>query len=503
MLDFYYNVKYKDDFDLLKDCYIYKNPTPLKNGFHIMKFDFSAVSTQGDVNENFSRYCNSNIQKFLDTYNFNFKINQDKPAHTNMRDVFAYLQQNHKDIKIYILIDEYDNLVDGLFTNNKSLDENIVSSIENIYEDFFKLLNSFTTDNDSLLKKMFFTGVNSLALFNIVKGIDITNEYIANDMIGITENELEDMIKYYELDEIYNDKKDIIKKWYGNYKFNENINHTIYNKAMILYYVNELKISGKEPNKLIDINVRINYKKLKHFVYTNNQLNSNFDILKTLFVQNYINVCTIRDSLFISKLTKSKNFISSLRYLGLVTIDKQEMGDIRLVIPNHTIRTIMAKFVNTMLNDTNTLNLNIQQFSNGIYDLAFDDSLKLFHYLANELDNATSLQDLVSQESDIKMFFMTYFSLNRLYATFSEIELNKGYADIFLLKAPNIEDDIPNILIEFKFLKQSDTSFDLDNIVQGAKEQIIQYKSTSKFSVNRSIIVVFQGFKLLYCEFEK
>ena len=163
----------------------------------------------------------------------------------------------------------------------------------------------------------------------------------------------------------------------------------------------------------------------------------------------------------------------------------------------------MAEFVNTMLNDTNTFEINLREFHSSMVQLAINDDLNVFHYLANELDNATSLRDLVSQESDIKMFFMTYFSLNRLYATISELELNKGYADIFLLKAPNIEDDIPNILIEFKFLKQSDSNFNLDTIVQGAREQIIQYKQTTKFNVDRSIIVVFQGFKLLYCEFER
>ena len=73
---------------------------------------------------------------------------------------------------------------------------------------------------------------------------------------------------------------------------------------------------------------------------------------------------------------------------------------------------------------------------------------------------------------------------------------------IFLLKAPNIEYDIPSILIEFKFLKQKE-KFNLDKIVAGAREQIIKYKSTSKFSVDRSIIVVFQGFKLVYCKFEE
>jgi hypothetical protein len=96
---------------------------------------------------------------------------------------------------------------------------------------------------------------------------------------------------------------------------------------------------------------------------------------------------------------------------------------------------------------------------------------------------------------------MTYFSLNRLYATISELELNKGYADIFLLKAPNIKDDIPNILIEFKFFKQTDKNINLEETVQGAKEQITKYKQTCKFSVDRSIIVIFQGFKLLFCEF--
>jgi hypothetical protein len=162
----------------------------------------------------------------------------------------------------------------------------------------------------------------------------------------------------------------------------------------------------------------------------------------------------------------------------------------------------MAEFVNTMLTETNTLEVNLREFHQGMKYLAFKDNLNIFYYLADLLDKATSIRDLVAQESDIKMFYMTYFSLNRLYATISELELNKGYADIFLLKAPNIEYDIPNILIEFKFLKQNE-KFNLDKIVAGAREQIIQYKSTSKFSVDRGIIVVFQGFKLVYCEFKE
>ena len=139
-----------------------------------------------------------------------------------------------------------------------------------------------------------------------------------------------------------------------------------------------------------------------------------------------------------------------------------------------------------------------------VYDLAYDNSLELFSYLANILKDNTSVRDLVAQESDIKMFYMTYFSLNRLYASISELELNKGYADIFLLKAPNIEDDIPNILIEFKFFKQSEnvSKEKLNQTITQAKKQVSQYKQTSKYRIDKGIIAIFKGFELLYCEWE-
>ena len=292
------------------------------------------------------------------------------------------------------------------------------------------------------------------------------------------------------------------KDLYIYYKFNKDTNESVYNTDMILYYINERKLSGKIPDNLIDINVRTDYSKLKYLVHTNNRLNGNFNVLKTLFAQNYILVDTIKDSFSAFELTKEENFISLLYYLGLVTIESGSILGIKLIIPNHTIRIIMAEFVNTMLNETNTLEINLREFHSGMKYLAYKGDLDIFHYLANELDKATSIRDLVSQESDIKMFYMTYFSLNRLYATISELELNKGYADIFLLKAPNIKDDIPNILIEFKFFKQTDKNINLEETVQGAKEQITKYKQTSKFSVDKSIIVIFQGFRLLFCEFE-
>jgi hypothetical protein len=272
---------------------------------------------------------------------------------------------------------------------------------------------------------------------------------------------------------------------------------------MILYYTNEKILTKHPPSNLVDINVRTDYKKLKYLVHTNNKLNGNFNILKTLFANNYILVDNIKDSFSSWEVTKTENFISLLYYLGLVTISSTYRGKIKLTIPNHTIRTIMAEFLDTMLKETDTLNLNIYKFSDLIYDLAYDSSLELFSFLSKELKNNTFIRDLINQESDIKMFYMVYFSLNRLYSTISELELNQGYADILLLKAPNIKDKIPNILIEFKFFKQNDIVDDnkLNQTIKEANNQITKYKQNTKFQIDKSIIVIFQGFKLIYCKY--
>ena len=42
MLEYYYDILAKDEFEkLFSDTYIGKNPTPLKNSYFILKFDFS------------------------------------------------------------------------------------------------------------------------------------------------------------------------------------------------------------------------------------------------------------------------------------------------------------------------------------------------------------------------------------------------------------------------------------------------------------------------------
>ena len=80
----------------------------------------------------------------------------------------------------------------------------------------------------------------------------------------------------------------------------------------------------------------------------------------------------------------------------------------------------------------------------------------------------------------------------------TEVERNKGFVDILLRKAPNIEDDITEGMIELKYIARSKfTQKLLNEKIADAKEQLEQYAIESN---EIGVIVVFNGWEMVYCE---
>jgi len=69
MLTDYYDVAKADDFDrLFGDLAIGENPTPLHNQYLVMRWDFSRVESQGDIDQMGSAlhdHINGSIEKFM------------------------------------------------------------------------------------------------------------------------------------------------------------------------------------------------------------------------------------------------------------------------------------------------------------------------------------------------------------------------------------------------------------------------------------------------------
>jgi hypothetical protein len=228
MLAFYYDIYYKDEFEeIFQETYILNNRTKEASSYHILKFDFSAVSTKGDIDENFSGYCNIRIEHFLKKYSFDIKIDKTRPAHENLNYIFSELKLVNA--SVYVMIDEYDNFINNLLMHSQSDYKKLVSSKnEAIYKEFFKLLKAGTSDNGSVLNKMFITGVSPLAMYDVTSGsnigTNITNEYLFNNAVGVTKEELQKIIADYSLDMSSVD----IDAWYNHYRFNRRVKETIY-----------------------------------------------------------------------------------------------------------------------------------------------------------------------------------------------------------------------------------------------------------------------------------
>ena len=494
MLEYYYDVYYADEFEnTFKDSYVLDNPTPLKSSFYVLRFDFSAVDTT-DYDSSFRMHLNIRIDSFCDKYNIP-DIEKGNPIN-RLEMIFVYCRKHN--LPIYILIDEYDNFVTKLLISDMNAYKDIVTSKNAIYKEFFTMLKVGTT---GAVKKMFMTGVSPLALYDVTSGNNISKnislEESFNDMVGVTKDELVDMIEFYGLD----DKKEHIisrcDEWYNSYKFNEDVEHTIYNSDMILYYFDSLIRNDEEPRDLIDVNVRTDYSKLKFLIYSNQKLNGNFEMLNRLILGEEVTTSQIKDNFSAFELTNRDNFKSFIYSLGFVTIEKN-LFLLNLKIPNQTLKKLLSEFIHYAYKDFSDYTMDTERLDVKLSKLAISKDLSLFHYIGEAMKSSTAIRDYIDGENFIKAYLLAYLNLNTFYQLRSEVESNKGYIDI-LLEPVKVE--VPyGVIIELKYIKRgefNDTIF--QNQIAQAKKQLNQYDMGSRYI---KVVLVFKGWELVHCEEE-
>ncbi len=491
MLEAYYDVYYAEQFDeIFNSTYIIDNPTPLKSSFYLLRFDFSAVDIT-DYESSFRNHIHFKIDAFYRKYNLK-PIENTNPI-DKLENLFDYCNENN--LPIYILIDEYDNFVTKLLISDINAYKNMVTSKNAIYKEFFTMLKVGTS---GAIKKMFFTGVSPLAFYDVTSGsnIGVNISLVAdfNDLVGLTKDELIEMIEFYGL----TNKEHIIKRcdeWYNSYRFNEDVTHTIYNSDMVLYYMKSLIQYDQEPRDLIDVNVRTDYSKLKFLVYTNKKLNGNFEMLNDLILGKKVTTTKIKDNFSAFELSNEDNFKSFMYSLGFMTIEKYRIA-INLKIPNQTIKKLLAEFIHYAYKDFENYKINTDKLNNKLLDLGYEKDLSVFHYIAEAIKSSTSIRDYIDGENFVKAYLLAYLNLNTFYELKSEVESNKGYIDILL---DPIKDEVPfGVIIELKYIKRSEFNQDiLDKQIIQAKKQLNQYDMGERYL---KIVLVFNGWEMVWCE---
>jgi hypothetical protein len=522
LLQYYYDINKSDQFnELFKDTFIGQNPTPKKNKYLTMSFNFSMVDPSFDrVQEAFQRYVTSIIKDFLKRYekHFDKQIVDEIQGMTfidqKLQELFLYCSRNK--LKVYMFIDEYDNFTNTILTTSGEAEYLTLTRGDGPFRYFFNLLKGLTSMPDSGLDKLFITGVSPVTMDDVTSGFNIgTNislDASINEFIGFTESETQDILSYYyqagqlSLEPAF--CMDVMKKWYNNYRFSSDAENDVFNSDMVLYFIQKSITGKKLPKKLIDQNVRIDYNKLRYLITIEKQLNGNFNRLKSI-IENQEVVSDIADSFPVKEITEQENFVSILYYFGLLTIQGEKRGKYLLTIPNLTILNLMYGYIRSAYKDVDIFKIDIWKLSDLISNMAYDGNWKpFFQYLSEQIEKQTAIRDYLNGEKVIQGFLLAYLNVVDFYITQSEAEMNKGYSDIYLEPFLGKYPDLPwSYLIELKYLSKKEYSEDKQQEkIKDAQEELDKYEQSDRVKNSigntqlKKIILVYKSWELVYCE---
>ena len=497
MLYCYYDVRYADKFDeLFGNQYIGKHPTSEQGKYLVLYFNFSAVRGTGEaLEENFNMYAKIQMEAFADQYasyfepGFSQGIRELKSAASQLN--YIGKRAGMLGLSIYLLIDEYDNFTNTILSSEGNNVYRALTHDSGFYRGFFNIVKAITTGPEAPVKRMFITGVSPVTLDDVTSGFNIgtniTTDEQFNSMVGFSESELQDMLSYYQKEEMLADPIDeivrMMKPWYDNYCFaKECIGQTMYNSDMVLYFLNNYLLDGHAPSDMLDRNIRTDYSKLRHFIRIDKMQEEGRSVITRLIDTGEVNGNVIKESFPAENLADPGNFVSLLYYFGLLTYDRIEYGETIMKVPNLAVREQIYGYLVEAMKERDSIVFPFMELSDRMRRMAyFGEWEAALGFFADQVDKKAVLRDAIYQESTIKTLMLAYMGLTDYFIIWPEFEAGRGFSDLYLMpNLANYPDMQYSYLIELKFLKRDDTTTKAESLMQEAETQLHKYASDEK-----------------------
>ena len=481
VLENYYDLKKKDKFNkLFGETYIGKNPTKLKNGYHILKFNFSGINTQDEETtmKGFKENVTISIDTFVKNYEIDFYVNPELTIEGLLNSLIEAFRIQKPEEKIYVIIDEYDHFANELLGFKPEQFKNLVSKNGQVRK-WYEILKKGT---ETVVDRIFITGVAPITLdsmtsgFNIIK--DETQDRTFNEMMGFTNNELKILMKEQEIsEETQKELLLIMKENYDGYKFSLKGKERIYNSNMCLYFLNEYVKYKEIPEKLVDVNIVSDYNKIGSMLRLCKNENR-LDIIEE----------TVSGEGILTEITQKFNpeiafgeteMVSMLYYLGYLTIDKELLGKAELKIPNKVMKEIYGDYFLKILDEETNLIIEEREYNEILQEVALEGKIdKAVGLLQKYLNNLSNRDYQNFTEKYVKLIFYCIMMNLKIYNVKSEMEVQREYPDIVLI--PKEKDKGYNaIMIEFKYLKKTEEN-KLEEKQKEARKQIEKYANTEE-----------------------
>lgn len=460
-LQYYYDENSAHEFDaMFYDTYIGKNPTPLKNSYRILFFEFSGINIDDGINKIHDRFTfkiKIALTRYFDDYDYSQKAIEKLENINSPASLMEYFFEVVKNDQIYLLIDEYDQFANAILAYNMKDFLEIVSK-GGFVRSFYEVLKTATLSG--VVQKMFITGVTPITLdslssgFNIVS--NISNEEEFNALAGFTQDETNYALEgtlFKKCSTIKQEELfDKIKKWYNGYLFNMKATKRIYNATLVNYFLSKYDYKRCEmPTKMLDSNVASDYKAIMK-LFNIGDAERNYKILEELIENNAI-TGTIKDRYDLNQDFSEDDFITLIYAMGFITIKDELFGDrYNFEIPNYVIKMLYFNYFSMELKRRN--NLKLEDMSSILTDLALG-KLEPFKTQLNIVIKTLSNRDHYGfTEKHFQVITLSLLSFAEFYFIDSQPELDNKYPDILLIgrdeKVPN------NYLFELKWVKQKD-----------------------------------------------
>ncbi|MDR1343667.1 MAG: ATP-binding protein [Prevotellaceae bacterium] len=506
-LMYYYDLNEVENFDrLFGKLYIGKHPTPEKNLYAILQFDFSGLDTSSEKGfvESFSSSVQDTVRQFFRVYQHTFSeaeyyLDQIAKKDPGVRTInLTFDAAVNDNVKLFIIIDEYDHFANDLIAMGTRAGKDFyrtMVSANGLVRDFYERIKAAT--KSSAAYRTFITGISPVMLDDLTSGYNIaqilTLESQYNEMMGFTQEEVEWLMRETGVDPALINVD--MEAYYNGYLFHAEGQHRVYNPAMILYFFGQILRHRKPPRDIIDLNLQTDYGRLRRLTRNENNRETLLQIMK----DNGVVVTEILKKFSIDMLSDDSYFVSLLFYMGLLTIDAPHRLRLRLQIPNYSIKTLYWEYLAKQIMETSPeMTIRSQPLDDAILALAMEGDVQQFiAYVSENAFGKLSDYDLQRfDEKYIQILLLAYLFMSKLYIPMSEYEAVPGRADIFLQRNPLLPEVKYEWIFEIKYCKTSASEAEITAKRSEGLEQLQQYLHSFRLKGRpdlRAALLVFTG----------
>lgn len=489
LLENYYDVAKASEFERIFGRWaIGKNATPLHNRYLIMRWDFSIIQTYDDtvaLLRSLYNHLNNTITLFAQRYAALLPVAIEINPEDGLASLGSLLNAvQQSPYRLYLFIDEYDNFANEILMagagDGRQRYEELVKG-EGVFKTLFKNIKAAAAGQG--LERVFITGVSPVVMADMSSGYNVAeNIYLLpelNALCGFTEAETLSALHQVAQQCGFGEAKiteamGMMRLFYNGYAFSTKADTLVYNPTLVLYFLKILQRTCEYPEEILDDNLAMDRNRIAYIAQVKGAESL---ITSALNEEAPLVVSTLAHRFGVVEMLereKSLELLTALLYyLGVLTLaGRNERAELILRIPNLVIRRLYADRLRQLFLPSGRSQDQGKDTAKALYHLGDIEPLCAFiqEKILGVLDNRDYLH---ANELTIKMAFLALLFEDHLFIVDSEPALARGYGDLLLLIRPDMRQyKLLDILLEFKFVKLSETGLDRHDLRQKHNEEL-------------------------------